>query len=180
MKKIILVAVVALIFISPSGARAGGIVMEYQNLVAVLSGYHNIPEAQYWARLEPESTRASLIKMANDSEVFTVIRARALFALEYYKNDEVSRLIRDVAKSDSIPYMRSSAYGALVRSEGVRALDAFRDGLGDKDTMVRLSAARSLRQVGGARARAILERASLAEKNSTVKSVFEKSLKEMR
>ncbi len=180
MRKIILAAVAVIMFINPSGARADGVVVEYQNLIAVLSGYHNIPDAEYWARLDPESTRASLVKMANDPEVFTVVRARALYALNYYKNGEVSQLIRDVAKGDSIPYMRSSAFGALAQSEGVKALDAFREGLGDKDVMVRLSAARSLRQVGGARARAILERASLAETNSTAKSVFEKNLKEMR
>lgn len=180
MKKIILAAVAAIMFMNPSVSQADGVIVEYDNLIAVLSGYHEMPEADYWAGLEPESTRASLIKIANDLNVFTVIRARALYALTYFNNDEVSRFIRDKAKSDSIPYMRSSAFGALARSDGEKALDVFSDGLNDKEVMVRLSAARSLRRVGGDRARAILERAASTEKNSTAKSVFDKNLKAMR
>ncbi len=180
MKKTCIAALAALTLMLPAAAPAQDIVVSYDNLVSALSGYHGIPGADYWGRLDPDLTRAALIRMAGDPKVFTPMRARALRALTYFANDEVSDFLYAKAKNDSVAYMRSSAYEALAIANGAEAASILEEGLNDRDVIVRLIAARTLGVIKTPVAVKALERRLATEKNATARSVISKTLERIR
>lgn len=175
-----LASVFVVFSLAASGAAgAGGLVISYDSLVSALSGYHEMPDADYWARLEPAATRDMLMKMVDDQDVFTPVRARAMRALVYYSNGEVDRFLAARTGGETTPYLRSSAYEALAVMKGPDAAADLRRGLADSDIMVRLTAVRNLRKLGTAEARKALELRLSDERNPTARYVIEKSLEQM-
>lgn len=175
-----LAAVFTLFSLALSGAAgAGGLVISYDSLVSALSGYHEMPGEEYWDRLEPEGTRDMLMKMVDDQEVFTPVRARAMRALVYYSNGEVNRFLADRTGGQTTPYLRSSAYEALAVMKGPAAAPDLARGLEDGDIMVRLTAVRNLRKLATPEARKALEMRLGDERNPTARYVIEKSLEQM-
>lgn len=160
-------------------AGAGGLVISYDSLVSALSGYHEMPGEEYWDGLEPEATRDMLMKMVDDQEVFTPIRARAMRALVYYSNGDVDRFLASRTGGQTTPYLRSSAYEALAVMKGPAATPDLARGLDDVDIMVRLTAVRNLRILGTPEARRALEMRLSDEKNPTARYVIQKSLEQM-
>jgi len=181
MKKMLmaLVAAAAIMF-TTSSSFAQGAVVPYENMVSILSAYHGLPEPEYWSRLDVNHTREMLTKMVDDQKLHTIVRARAMLALQYFRTDDTVNLIAGKAKGDSIAYMRSTAYEALVNSEGEKALKLVGEGLKDSDTMVRMSAIRSLKKIGGPEAKSMLEGNLKEESNPAVKSVMQRSLDQMK
>ncbi len=179
MNRIMVAAVAVLIFMTPLRSFAGGVIVSYENLQSVLSGYHGMPEADYWNRLDPVSTRESLMRMANDPKVFTIVRARALQAMAYYSNDDVTELLDRKAKGDKVAYIRSAALQALATAKGDQAVNALGEALKDDDVMVRLTAIRSLQAINAPEARNMLMRSLETEKNKTARHVMNRALKQM-
>ena len=181
MKKTFMMAIMFILpaLISAGPVSRGNVVVSYDSLVEALSGYHEIPGADYWARLEPESTKANLTRMADDPAVFTLVRARALRALVYYADDQVAQLLTRKATQDPLAYMRSSACEAYMLMDKTKATPLLSTALDDKDVMVRLTAARALRMVGTPEAKMALERRLGSEKNNTARFVINRSLELM-
>ncbi|MGK7346302.1 MAG: HEAT repeat domain-containing protein [Candidatus Nitrospinota bacterium M3_3B_026] len=179
MKKTLAAAFAATLLMISGPAFAQGAVVSYEDLVSVLSGYHGAPDREYWAGLEPETARENLLRMIDDPEVFTVVRARAMTALTYFDGAEVERLLEGKMKTEKNPYLRASACEALVRAKGQRALQDLSEALSDEDVMVRLTAVRSLRKLGGPKAREIIREKMDSEKNDTARKVMMKTLEQI-
>lgn len=173
-------ALIAFSLVFTSTSFAQDVVVPYGDMVSVLSGRHGMPESDYFARLKPELARETLIKIAGDEKVFPVARARAMLALSYFKTGETASLVADKAVNDKNAYIRSSAYEALARMEGEKAIKTIGEGLKDADVMVRLSAIRSLGRIGGQEAKQMMEDNLPAEKNPTASAVMKKSLEQIR
>lgn len=180
MRNTLLAVIAALILLSPSLGAAQDVVVPYENLVSVLSGYHGAPGPDYWERLEPESTKQNLMRIVEDPEVFTVVRARAMTALTYFDGEEVESLLTQKARTEKTGYMRAAAYEALAEAKGKGATRALGEALQDEDTIVRLTAVRSLRKIGGPEAKKVLREGMEREKNPTARSVMSKALEQMR
>ncbi|MBI4666811.1 MAG: HEAT repeat domain-containing protein [Nitrospinae bacterium] len=174
-------AVLTLVFAPSVGrAQAGTVVVPYENMVSVLSAYHGMPGKDYWAKLNPEATRATLIGISNDEKLFPAVRARAMLALAYFKNDEAVSLVVKKSKGDLNPYIRATAIEALAALEGEKAVTSVGPGLEDVDVMVRISAIRALKKIGTPEAKKTLEGAMATEKNPTARSILQKSLGDIR
>lgn len=180
MRNPIAAALAATLLMLSGPAFAQGAVVSYEDLVSVLSGYHGAPDREYWAGLEPETARENLLRMIDDPEVFTVVRARAMTALTYFGGVEVERLLEKRMKTEKNPYLRASACEALVRAKGQRALPDLSEALSDEDVMVRLTAVRSLRKLGGPEAMEVIRQRVDGEKNDTARKVMMKTLEQMR
>ena len=180
MNKTIAAAFAAMLFTISGPALAQDVVVDHDNMVSVLSGYHGMPGADYWARLEPEQALETLMNIANDPAVFTVVRARALSALTHFKNEAVTNLLVDKARNDKVAYMRSAAYEAIAKAEGPAATASLAEALKDTDVMVRLTAVRSLRKIGTPEAKAALRTGIEIEKNPTARSVMTSTLEQMK
>ncbi|VAX22962.1 hypothetical protein MNBD_NITROSPINAE01-791 [hydrothermal vent metagenome] len=178
--KTLAVLVITIVLFAPAQSFAQNVVVSYEDLISSLSGYHETPDADYWNRLEPGSTKASLLRMVNDERVLTIVRARALTALAYYGSEDAINAIKTTATNNPSAFMRSAAYEALSMSRTKMAAPLIARGLDDADVMVRLSAVRSLRKIGTDEAVRALEKRLGAENNSTARSVISKTLKQMQ
>lgn len=178
--KHLLLAMAALLTFSSSPSSAQDIVVPYENMVSVLSGFHGMPGKDYFDRLKPDTARETLMKIAEDEQVFPVARGRAMLALSYFKNSDALNLVTGKAMYDKNPYLRSSALEALTNMDGANAIKTIGAGLKDSDVMVRLSAIRSLKKIGGDDARKLMEESLSEEKNPTASAVMKKSLEQMR
>lgn len=151
----------------------------YEDLKSVLSGYHSMPEADYWERLDHESTKQNLLRLSVDESVVTVIRARAIIALTHFMDEDVFARIVKRATEDPKAYIRSSAVEAIARSRaGKKAMKHLGDALSDNDVMVRLTSMRALRKAGTPEALGMLRKRLESESNRTARSVIEKSLEQ--
>ncbi|MBI5815837.1 MAG: HEAT repeat domain-containing protein [Nitrospinae bacterium] len=180
MKNIFTAALAAFVLAFAHVSFAGGAVVPYENMVSVLSGHHGAPGDEYWSKLDADHTREVLLKISGDEKVHTIVRARAVLALAHFRTEQTAAVITQKAKSDSLPYLRSAAFESLAKSEGENALKALSDGLKDSDVMVRISVARSIGKIGGAEAKKTLKGSLGSEKDSTAKSVMEKTVEQMR
>ncbi len=168
----------AILFASAS-AYAGDIIVPRDELVSILSGYHDTPGEDYWMKLDPGQTRETLKSITDDPTVFTPVRARALIALTYFGNDEVSGLLSNKLRTETLPYLRSAACEALSRLKGEESLPELKDALNDQNVMVRLTAIRSLRRLGTDNAKQTLQNRLATETNTTAKSVIQRALTQM-
>lgn len=173
-------ALVAFSLVFASTSFAQDVLVPYDDMISILSGRHGMPENSYFAKLQPDAARETLMKIAVDEKVFPLARGRAMLALTYFRSGEASRLVADKAVNDKNPYMRSSAYEALANMEGATAVKTISEGLKDPDVMVRISAIRSLGMVGGQEAKKTIEDNIQVEKHPTVSAVMKKSLEQMR
>jgi len=179
MKKIFAAALISL-SLAAAAAQAQDVVVSQENLTSVLSGYHGMPGPDYWARLEPVATRATLTAIADDSSAFVAVRARALMALAYFNDESVSAYLESKVKNEPEPYVRSAACSAVARARGEKAVPLLSEALEDSEVIVRLSAVRSLSAIGTDEARNALKSRLSAETNTTAKSVITHALEQMR
>jgi hypothetical protein len=176
----LLLALTAFFTVLSSPSLAQDVVVPYENMVSVLSGFHGMPGKDYFDRLKPDAARETLMKIVGDEQVFPVARGRAMLALAYFKNDDALNLVTGKVMGDKNPYLRSSALEALTNMEGAKAVKTIGAGLKDSDVMVRLSAIRSLKKIGGDEARKLIEESLAEEKNPTAAVVMKNSLEQMR
>ncbi len=178
--KMLAAVVMTVVLFAPAQSFAQNVVVSYEDLISSLSGYHEAPDADYWNRLEPGSTKANLLRIVNDEHVLTIVRARALTALTYYEGEDALNAIKRTATDNPSAFMRSAAYEALSTSRTKMLAPLIARGLDDGDVMVRLSAVRSLRKIGTDEAMRALEKRLGTENNSTARSVISKTLNQMR
>ena len=112
MKKLLLTCFALALLIFPSTGSAQGIVMDYDGLVSVLSGFHGGPDADYWKKLDFESTKAMLITISDDETLNTIVRSRALLALTHFPSQGTTAHLSNITAGGKIAYMRASALDA--------------------------------------------------------------------
>lgn len=176
MFKHLLAALVAAIIVAPSVSLAGGVVVEKEDLVSVLSGYHGGPDASYWERLDPTTTIATLKAIIEDESVFPIARSRAMAGLILIDGGDGTAYLGQLTKTMTNNYLRASAYDAFGRAAGEKGITTLANGLSDKDTMVRVMTSRRLSRIGGEEARTALKKALATEENPTARKIMEKSL----
>lgn len=177
MKRSLMIAALAALLIVPAAWAQQGIVVEREEMISVLSGYHGAPGAEYWQKLDPASTRATLRAIIEDGSVFPVARSRAMRALTYV-DGQAGEYLGARAANEKNTYLRASAYDAHARAAGEGALPALTGALNDSDAMVRIMAARNLSRIGTPEAKQTLRRAMESEKNGVARSIMSRSLKE--
>ena len=175
MKKLLLICFTLLLLIFPSTGVAQGIVIEYDGLVSVLSGFHGGPDADYWKKLDYESTKAALVTISDDETQNTIVRSRALLALVHFPSQSTADHLSSVTASSRIAYMRASALDAYSQLNDGK-IGVIKAALSDDAVIVRLQAVRTLSAMGGSDARLALEEAKGKEKNKTALSVIETAL----
>ncbi len=175
-----LLLAVALMTLIPVTSPAQEVQVTKKNLVSVLSGYHEAPGEEYWRNLEPETTKTTLIDIATDTTVFTIARARALLALQYFADDESMAVVAERAVNDPVPYMRATAVEALSDMKGEKRVELLSKTLSDKELMVRLTAINSLKTIGTAEARSALENHNGVETDKSAREIIGKALSEMK
>ena len=175
-RKLMIASLAALLMV-PAAAWAQGIVVEREEMISVLSGYHGGPGAEYWQRLDPAATRATLRAIIEDETVFPVARSRAMRALTHVDGAAADYLGARAA-SEKNTYLRAAAYDAHARAAGEQALPALANALNDSDAMVRIMAARNLSRLAAPEAKQSLRRAMETENNGVARSIMMRSLKE--
>lgn len=176
MKKLSLTFLTFALILFPAAGSADGVVMDYDGLVSVLSGYHGGPDEGYWKKLDFESTKATLVKISDDEKQNTIVRARALLALAHFPSDDTASHLSNKTVGGKIAYIRASALDAYSRLKTRRDINVIKGALSDDAVIVRLQAVRTLSAIGGADAKLALQEAKKKEKNKTARSVIEKEL----
>lgn len=142
----------------------------------VLSGYHDVPGAGYWARMEPESAKAVLMELSSDTAEMVHIRTRATLALVHFPDSRVEQHLLAAIGRDDREYVRAAAVTAYSRVAGEAALGELEKALVDKDSLVKRAAIKSLGRLGGERSRGILEKSLETESNPATRDLLKKSL----
>ena len=176
MKKLLLTCCALALLVFPSTSAAQGIVIDYEGLVSVLSGFHGGPDADYWKKLDFESTKTSLVKISNDEGLNTMVRSRALLALAHFPSQSTTAHLSDITTDGKVAYIRASALDAYSRLNSGKEIDVIKGALSDEAVIVRLQAVRTLSLIGGQEARLALLEAKEKEKNKTALSVIERAL----
>ncbi len=155
--------------------------VSHDDLLGALSGYHDIPGAEYWSQFDAASASSGLMSIVNSVDVPSPMRARALKALTYFKSDDVARHLASIAQNEQMPYIRAAAFSALSQvSSPAEGLQVLKNALGDSDVMVRLTAARALRGMQTEEAAKVIEESLGSETSSTARSIMTNILDQMR
>jgi len=176
MSYIMRAAVIMAMLAAPAGAQnleAASV----DNLRAVLSGYHEVPGADYWARLDADAARSSLLHLSSSANELIQIRTRAMEALAFFPSPRVERSLMDIVSGGERAYLRAAALNTYSAIRGHDALPLLEKSLADKDEIVRISAIRGLGRVGGDKAGAILQGAMESEKDPVARDAMARSLK---
>jgi len=142
----------------------------------ILTGYHDVPSANYWARLEPESARGALMELSSDPGELVHIRTRATLALANFSDSRVEQYLLATIGREDREYVRAAAVTAYSRAAGEAALGELEKAMVDKDSLVQRAAIKSLGAMGGERSRGILEKSLETEKNPATRDLLKKSL----
>lgn len=171
-------AIVLAMLVSQAGAQnleAANV----ENLRAVLSGYHDVPGPDYWQKLDQDAARAALLQLSSSESENIHIRTRATHALVNFANEEVERKLSGMFNSSERGYLRAAALKAYSMVASQKAAPLLEKALADHDDVVRISAIRSLGEMGGAEAIEILERAMNRENDPVTRNAMARSLQKI-
>ena len=125
-----------------------------------------------------DTVQAELIEIADDSEVPSSRRGRAISALGHFPDPTVRTFLEArLTQADKSLYRRKAA-GALALGWGAEAVPALQTALGDDDAQLRIAVVQSLAQIEDASARAALEARLTEEPEGAVKDAITKALKQ--
>jgi HEAT repeat protein len=142
----------------------------------ILSGYNYVPGAEYWGKMDPDSSRAVLLELSADTKELVHVRTRATLALANFPNAQVERHLLQTLTTEDRGYIRAAAVTAYSRVAGQAATPALERVLADKDQFVKHAAIKSLGEVGGAQSAGVLEKGLANEKDPVARSLMENSL----
>jgi HEAT repeat protein len=127
----------------------------------LLSGYEDVPGAETWRRLGPE-TLAVLVSLYDDPEEAPYVRLRAVSVVSHYPTPATRTFLLAVARAprQSDLFVREAVL-SLGAAFGPRAVDDIRPFLASRHVVVREGATLALSRVGTDAAREAL-RARLA------------------
>ncbi|VAX24860.1 hypothetical protein MNBD_NITROSPINAE02-247 [hydrothermal vent metagenome] len=126
------------------------------NLISLFSDRHYTADEEA-IKKAGEDVPGTLKEMAGDESLLTFIRMRAVNALGFFSNEDVGEFLQATASSSVTRVgIRSEAITALSNSQGDKSTKFIAGFLKDSDTLMRSSAANSLRRVGSPSAKAAL------------------------
>jgi len=157
-------------------AGAQNLPAEVANVREALSGFHDVPGADYWQRFNPEQARAALTQLSSDKNEMIHIRTRATLALVNFPDAQVEQHLKATFEGQERGYVRAAALKAYSSIAGQSAAPALEAALEDKDDLVKISAIRTLGDIGGAVATAMLEKGMEREIDPVARSAFKRSL----
>ncbi len=147
------------IVVMASGAFAGNTDTR-ANLITLFSDRHYAPDKEA-IKNAGDDVQGTLKEMAGDESLLTFIRMRAVNALGFFSSEDVGEFLKATASASSTQVgIRSEAISALSNSQGDKSTKFIAGFLKDSDTLIRSSAANSLRRVGSDSARSALREAS--------------------
>jgi HEAT repeat protein len=121
---------------------------------------------------------AELMEIADDTEVASTRRGRAISALGFFPTDTVRAFLdAKLIEAGKSLFRRKAAY-ALAAGWGAESVEAIAAVLTDDDVQLRIAAVNALAQVNDATARQALETQLATESESAVKDAIEKGLKQ--
>lgn len=126
-----------------------------------------------------DGVEAELKEIADDGEVATSRRGRAISALQYYPSAESRTFLEAKLETGDKSLYRRKAAGALGAGWGEPSVEVLAPYLADKDEQLRMAVARTLGSVGGDAARGALEARLKKEKADAVKETLEAALAEV-
>lgn len=156
--KIIITGLLA-IAVMASGALAGNADTR-ANLISLFSDRHYTPSEEA-IKNAGDDVPGTLKEMAGDESLLTFIRMRAVNALGFFSSEDVGEFLKTTASSSVTQVgIRSEAITALSNSQGDNSTKFIAGFLKDNDTLIRNSAANSLKRVGSTSAKAALREVS--------------------
>ncbi|MDH4183693.1 MAG: HEAT repeat domain-containing protein [Nitrospinota bacterium] len=169
-------ALVILALLSVQAKGQNLVVADMDDLRQILSGYHDVPGADYWKRLDPDSARQALIQLSSNPSEMVHIRTRATLALANFPNGQVEQHLLSVFTREDRGYVRAAAVKAYSQVTGQASLSTLEKALSDKEDLVRLSAIRSLGNLGGEQAAQLLEKKMETEQDPVARDAFKRAL----
>jgi HEAT repeat protein len=151
-------------------------IVNEKDIVGILSGYHSMPNPDYWTDLDPETTRSTLKAIASDESRITFIRARALLALKYFPDDSVETFLTGKATDEKMPYLRASAVEAYTGLGTKGNVGFYEKALADDSTIVRMHAIRGLSMLRTPEAKKALTVAAGDDRNAKIKGIIERAI----
>jgi HEAT repeat protein len=119
---------------------------------------------------------AELMEIADDAQVPTTRRARAISGLQYYRTDTVRTFLeKHLETKSSVSMLRRKAAASLA-AWGPTAVATLAPVLGDSDVQLRIAVAQALGRIGDDPARKLLQDRLAAEPEPAVKEAITKSL----
>lgn len=127
-----------------------------EELRRALSGYEDVPPAEYWQRLGNE-TVGVLAEMYNDPATPAYVRYRAIYAVANYPIDATRTFLLAVARAPGQNDLHiRAALVSLGRAFGDRAIEDVRPFLEHREPVVREGAIQALDRIGTPRAVTLL------------------------
>jgi HEAT repeat protein len=142
----------------------------------MLSGYEDVPGAEAWRALGPETLQV-LVSLYNDGSEPPYVRLRAVGAAAHYPSPAARTFLLGVARApgQNDLFVRAAVL-ALGRAFDQRAVDAVKSFLGHRDAVVREAAARALGRMGGPEATRALRARMDEETDPQVRSALDRAL----
>lgn len=155
-----------------ASAQAG----EHRDAVMDLLNAYELTALQADLQAIGDGVDAELLEIAQDAEIPTSRRGRAVSALQYYPTNAVRGFLEvQLAEADKALLSRKAAY-ALAGGWGADAVELLTGALASDDVQLRIAAANALAGIEGEAARAALETRKGVETEDAVNAVLDKAL----
>lgn len=133
-----------------------------QAVSQVLVQRHPTDTPQWWRDLGPQAPPV-IMQMIRETDR-TTVRTRLILALGAFDDPEVTAFLKEQALGAGESVLQRTAVEAVARSQGDRELEFVSRFLQNPDSLMRMAAARSIRNMKSERAREIFERYLTQEK----------------
>jgi len=145
------------------------------DVLDLLNAYEDTATAEELRALGPK-VDLELMHIADDHDVPSSRRSRAITALAHFPGDKVQKFLEDHAEKADKGILRRKAVWSLAVAYGEASLPVLEKALADDDALLRVAAAQALGEVSSDQAKTLLQARLGSEDQDSVREAITKAL----